>query len=108
MRKNLLCGLILVLALMAGCSNSKKNNAEDTVKPQPFQKVNFTNPVNEIITFTVSTDSNLYILGANGLLSAYKNDGTLIREYENTGDLIAVCWHNGMIYAYDAVKQRII
>lgn len=108
MRRYMLCGLLLIIILLAGCSTSDKNDAGGDVKLPSFQKITVSNPASEVVTFTVSPDGNLYILEAGGLLTVYKNDGTLMHEYENTSDFIAVCWHDGMVYAYDAVKQQIV
>ncbi len=105
MRRCVLIVMFLLLALLAGCDKSVHDKARES---QPFQKISFTNTATDVVAFTVSSDSNLYVLKIGGLLTRYSNEGTVLQEYANTEDFTAICSDEGMIYAYDAVKHQIV
>lgn len=105
MRKYILSVLCLLFAFLAGCD---KSYPDKKIEPQSFQKISFSNNATEVAAFTVSLDSDLYVIEIGGLLTRYKSDGTIIQEYEGTGDFTAMCWNDGVLYAYDAVKHQIV
>jgi len=106
-------GLILLLLFIfsGGCSKSDTQSdipSDSITTSKPLEKINYINSSSDIIGLTVSSEDELFVHERNGYIKRYNSEGTLIKEYPHTIDLIAMCWYEGTLYAYDAVKTQIV
>ncbi len=116
----ILCALSMLL--FVGCDREEKQGINDTAdtavseqdkddtgtgKQSIYEKMEFTNSAEGVLAFAADGNGDVYVLGQDGILTGYEKNGSIKKTYPDCLDFMAMCCDNGMIYAYDAVKEEI-
>ncbi|NLJ96051.1 MAG: hypothetical protein GX321_02765 [Clostridiales bacterium] len=104
MYKNIFIIILISLISLTGCN--KTDN--DIIEIDSYERINFSNPVNNPFVFTVSKSGDIFLLEINGNLKHFSIEGNLIKEYADSRDFTALCCDNNELYVYDAVKSQIV